>query len=328
MTPIMHVPEESIASYLDMNYVINLMEYVFDNPDLSDMPPKIYLDCGENDFRAMPARFDSAIGIKWAALFPENRIRGYGDSVSAIIILNDPNSGHPIAIMDGMLITSYRTAAVTGLATKYLSRVNSRIAAFVGCGFQTKFQIEAILNVRTINTLKLFDIDVSRCHDLIDQLDTKCDYVICEDLEECVRGSDIVTTLTPSREPLIMSNWIEPGMHMNAIGSDAEGKQEFENDVVDVCSNFVVDDKAQAFHSGESQHSKNKDPMIDLFDMVESKDSRGVSGATGAKREAEHKGISFFDSTGLAIEDIALAALVYANYMYSILNQTEQDERI
>ena len=67
--------------------------------------------------------------------------------------------------------------------------------------------------------------------------------------------------------------------------------------------------------------------MVDLFDMVESKDSRGVNGATGAKREAEHKGISFFDSTGLAIEDIALAALVYTNYMYSILNQTQQDEK-
>ena len=327
MTPIMHVPEESIKSYLEMDNVIGLMEYVFENPDLGDMPSKIYLELGENDFRAMPARFESAVGIKWAALFPENRINGYGDSVSATIMLNDSNSGHPIAIMDGMLITSYRTAAVTGLATKYLSRTNSRIAAFIGCGFQTKFQIEAILNVRTINTLKLFDLDVSRCYDLIDQLDTKCEYIICEDLEECVRGSDIVTTLTPSREPFVMSNWLEPGMHLNAIGADAEGKQEFEDDVVDVCSSFVVDDKAQAFHSGESQHSKNKDPMVDLFDMVESKDSRGVNGATGAKREAEHKGISFFDSTGLAIEDIALAALVYTNYMYSILNQTQQDEK-
>ena len=327
MTPIMHVPEESIKSYLEMDNVIGLMEYVFENPDLGDMPSKIYLELGENDFRAMPARFESAVGIKGAALFPENRINGYGDSVSATIMLNDSNSGHPIAIMDGVLITSYRTAAVTGLATKYLSRTNSRIAAFIGCGFQTKFQIEAILNVRTINTLKLFDLDVSRCYDLIDQLDTKCEYIVCEDLEECVRGSDIVTTLTPSREPFVMSNWLEPGMHLNAIGADAEGKQEFEDDVVDVCSSFVVDDKAQAFHSGESQHSKNKDPMVDLFDMVESKDSRGVNGATGAKREAEHKGISFFDSTGLAIEDIALAALVYTNYMYSILNQTQQDEK-
>ena len=327
MTPIMHVSEESIRSYLDMDNVIGLMEYVFENPDLGDMPSKIYLELGENDFRAMPARFESAVGIKWAALFPENRINGYGDSVSATIMLNDSNSGHPIAIMDGMLITSYRTAAVTGLATKYLSRTNSRIAAFIGCGFQTKFQIEAILNVRSINTLKLFDLDVSRCYDLINQLDTKCEYIICENLEECVRGSDIVTTLTPSRAPFVMSNWLEPGMHLNAIGADAEGKQEFEDDVVDVCSSFVVDDKAQAFHSGEAQHSKNKDPMIDLFDMVESKDSRGVNGATGAKREAEHKGISFFDSTGLAIEDIALAALVYTNYMYSILNQAEQDEK-
>jgi ornithine cyclodeaminase/alanine dehydrogenase-like protein (mu-crystallin family) len=122
-----------------------------------------------------------------------------------------------------------------------------------------------------------------------------------------------------------MSNWLEPGMHVNAIGADAVGKQEFENDVADVCSRFVVDDKAQAFHSGESQHSQNRGSMADLFHVVESKTSRGVNGATGARREAEHKGVSFFDSTGLAIEDVALAALVYTNYVQSILDKPKQE---
>jgi ornithine cyclodeaminase/alanine dehydrogenase-like protein (mu-crystallin family) len=124
-----------------------------------------------------------------------------------------------------------------------------------------------------------------------------------------------------------MSNWLEPGMHINAIGADAQGKQEFENDVASVCSRFVVDDKAQAFHSGESQHSKNRNAVVDLFHIVESKTSRGVNGSAGARREAEHKGVSFFDSTGLAIEDVALAALVYTNYIQSILDQTEQDKQ-
>ena len=323
MTHFIHVPDEAIESYLDMPKVIDLMEHVFSNPDLCDMPPKIYLEKGldGNDFRAMPARFGDFAGIKWAALFPENGKNGHGPSVSATIILNSLQSGRPLAIMDGTLITSYRTAAVTGLATKYLSRTNSEIAAFVGCGFQTEFQIEAILNARDIKHIKLFDLDEDKAVELCRHLVTapyadkirSCE--VFDSVKECVRGSDILTTLTPSREPFIMADWIEPGMHINAIGADAEGKQEFENDMVNICSTFVVDDKAQAFHSGESQHSQNKGPMFDLFYIVEHKTTRGVNGATKARLEAENNGISFFDSTGLAIEDIAVASEVYSAFL-------------
>ena len=223
-------------------------------------------------------------------------------------MLNSLESGQPLALMDGTLITSYRTAAVTGLATKYLSRTNSEIAAFIGCGFQTEFQIEAILSVRAIQKIKLFDLDKSHCERIAQRFDNCC---ICDDLEGCVRGSDILTTLTPSREPFIMADWIDIGTHINAVGADAEGKQEFEDDIVNICSIFVVDDKVQAFHSGESQHSQNKGPMADLFHVVEHKHARGVNGATKARLEAENKGISFFDSTGLAIEDVALAGQIY-----------------
>jgi alanine dehydrogenase len=323
MTHFIHVPDEAIESYLDMPKVIDLMEHVFSNPDLCDMPPKIYLEKGldGNDFRAMPARFDEAVGIKWASIYPDNYANGYGDSVSATIMLNDIKNGRPIAMMDGMLITSYRTAAVTGLATKYLSRPSSSVAAFIGCGFQTEFQIEAVLSVRDIRHIKLFDLDPDRSYNLSQKLASapyanrvmRC--TICDSLEECVRDSDILTTLTPSREPFVMADWIEPGIHINAIGADAKGKQEFEDNIVNICSTFVVDDKAQAFHSGESQHSQNKGPMFDLFYIVEHKTTRGVNGATKARLEAENNGISFFDSTGLAIEDIAVASEVYSAFL-------------
>jgi len=312
---ITHIPEEAIESYLDMPQTIELMEHVFASPELGSMPPKIYLEMPPNDYRAMPARFDNAVGIKWASIYPDNYANGYGTSVSATIMLNDINNGRPLALMDGMLITSYRTAAVTGLATKYLSRPDSAVAAFVGCGFQTRFQIEAILNVRPIKTLRLFDLDPMRSQDLAEHYDKQCECIVYDNLEDCVRGADILTTLTPSREPFIMGDWLEPGIHANGIGADAEGKQEFENDIVNSCSRFVVDDKVQAFHSGESQHSKNKGSMTDLFHVVQTKTDRGVNGATGARLEAENKGISFFDSTGLAIEDIALANQIYRNYI-------------
>jgi len=304
-----HITDEEIQQHLTPPQVLDLMEHVFANSELGNMPPKTYVEFDGNDFRAMPAVFDGAAGIKWASIFPKNESNGYGPNISATIILNDIRNGYPIAIMDGMLITSYRTAAVTALATKYLSRTNSEVAAFIGCGFQTEFQIEAILNVRDIKKIKLFDLDKSRCERIVAKFDTPC--CICDDVESCVRDSDILTTLTPSRKPFVMADWIEPGIHINAIGADAEGKQEFENNVVNICSNFVVDDKVQAFHSGESQHSQNKGPMVDLFHTVKSKTARGVNGAIGARLEAENKGISFFDSTGLAIEDVAVADYIY-----------------
>ena len=315
------IPNEAIVKHLSMPKVVDLMEHVFANPDLGGMPPKIYLEMPPNDYRAMPARFDDAVGIKWASIYPNNRANGHGDSVSATIMLNDIENGYPIAVMDGMLITSYRTAAVTGLATKYLSRKDSATAAFIGCGFQTEFQIEAVLSVRDIKHIKLFDLDPDRAFSLSQKLAsapyanrvTRC--TVCDSLEECVRDSDILTTLTPSRAPFVMADWLEAGIHINGIGADAEGKQEFENEIVNSCSRFIVDDKPQAFHSGESQHSSNKGSMVDLFHVVEAKTDRGVNDASGARLEAENKGISFFDSTGLAIEDVALASQIYKSFL-------------
>jgi alanine dehydrogenase len=302
---------------------------------MGNMVPKIYLEEGldGNDFRAMPARYGKYAGIKWAALFPQNVKKGNGPSVSANIIINSLENGRPLAMMDGMLITSYRTAAVTGLATKYLSRTDSSVASFIGCGFQTRFQVEAVLATRDIKHIKLFDLNE-------DHAATLCRYLgesdftsgvmgceICETVEDCVRGSDILTTLTPSRKPFIMASWLEPGIHVNAIGADAQGKQEFENDIVNLCGRFVVDDKTQAFHSGESQHSKNKGPMVDLFHVVKSKRDRGVNGATAARLDAENKGISFFDSTGLAIEDVALAGVIYEHYTRSEITKQWNTEK-
>ena len=311
MAQLIHIPEQSIKDNLHMAEIIDLMENVFLHPEYGNMVPKIYLEEGldGNDFRAMPARYGNYAGIKWAALFPQNGKKGHGPSVSASIIINSLENGRPLAMMDGMLITSYRTAAVTGLATKYLSNEDSQTAAFIGCGFQTKFQIEAVLNTRDIKHVKLFDLDEDKAVELSKDLASepyanrvmRC--TVCESIEECVSDSDIVTTLTPSRRPFVNLSWIASGTHINAIGADAEGKQEFHDNLADICDICVVDDKEQGFHSGESQHSYNKERFIDLFDAVQNPIKR-----------MSHE-VSLFDSTGLAIEDVALAGLIYENFI-------------
>ena len=255
MSELVIIPDNVIDKYLFMPQVIDLMEDVFLHPEKGNMVPKIYLEEGleGNDFRAMPARYGDYAGVKWAALFPQNNQRGFGPSVSASIIINSLETGRPLALMDGMLITSFRTAGVTGLATKYLSKDDSYTASFIGCGFQTRFQIEAILNVRDIKHIKLFDLDEEKAVELAQYLASapyankvmRC--TVCESIEECVRDSDILTTLTPSRSPFVELEWIEDGLHINAIGADAEGKQEFQSDLCDICNLCVVDDKEQGF---------------------------------------------------------------------------------
>ena len=128
MHNIQHISDKDIQHHLAMGHVISVMEEVFKHPEKGQMPPKIYLELeGNSDFRAMPAKFGDAVGIKWASIFPQNEKNGLGTNVSATIMLNDIETGYPIALMDGMLITSYRTAAVTGLATKYLAKENAQI---------------------------------------------------------------------------------------------------------------------------------------------------------------------------------------------------------
>ena len=302
MHNIQYISEKDIQSHLSMGHIIGVMEEVFKHPEKGQMPPKIYLELeGNSDFRAMPAKFGDAVGIKWASIFPDNEKKKRGTNVSATIMLNDIETGYPIALMDGMLITSYRTAAVTGLATKYLSREDSQVASFIGCGFQTMYQIEAVLHVRDIQHIKLFDLDKNKCEHLSAIFGDSV--AICDTVEECVRNSDILTTLTPSRKPFIDLEWLESGIHLNAIGADAEGKQEFESNLGTVCDICVVDDKAQAFHSGESQHTENKDKFINHDQVVRFGFERPDSS------------ISLFDSTGLATEDVAVA-----NYIYNQIN--------
>ena len=194
------------------------------------MPPKIYLDIPNGDFRAMPAVVGSTAGIKWCGVHLDESGKKRKINIFAKVLINDVDSGKLLAIMDGESITAIRTAAVTGVATKYLSVPDARTAAFIGCGNQTKNQIEAVTSVRDILTIKLFDLDLDRANALKEELEGSVQIsdrsvLVCESLEQCVRDANIVTTLTPSREGYLEYDWLLPDVHINAVGADAEGKR-------------------------------------------------------------------------------------------------------
>jgi len=273
------------------------------------MPPKLYLDLPQyhGDFRAMPAYIDGIAGIKWVSVYPHNSER-HLPSVIATIVLSDPNTGHPLAFMDGTYITSIRTGAAGGVAVKYLARRDSSIIGMVGAGIQAKTQLMAIAEVLPkIEEVKVFDIFKEASIKYAKEMGAKLGIKLrpVKTIEEATEA-DIVVTTTPSTKPVVMKKHIKPGTHINAIGADAKGKEELEASIL-LNAKVVVDDVEQASHSGEIN--------VPLSDgLITAGIIYGTLGEVVAhfkKGRENDKEITIFDSTGLAIQDIICAKLVY-----------------
>jgi len=268
------------------------------------MPSKLYLDVPEGDFRAMPAYLPGAAGVKWINVHPNNPSRNDLPTVMGLILLNDPLTGQPLALIDGTLITSYRTGAAAAVATRRLARPEAKTLALVGCGGQALSHLRALTSVMTPETIFLVDARRENAQRLADKFPQFAIEVcgLAELGHAC--EADVISTLTPSRGPIVLREWIRPGTHINAIGADAPGKQELEIALL-FAARIYVDDWAQASHSGEINvaysQGRLKTVAGTLPDLIVGK----AEGRTSPEQ------ITIFDSTGLAIQDLALARIVY-----------------
>ena len=273
------------------------------------MPPKLFLDLPEyhGDFRAMPAYINGSAGIKWVSAYPDNWKHRL-PCVMATIILCDPNTGCPLTMMDGTYITSMRTGAAGGVAVKHLARRNSSVIGIIGAGTQAKAQLLAISEVLPrIKEVRVFDQHRDASQRYAEEMGAKLN-INTRPVEtiEAAAEADIVVTTTPSTKPIIKKQYIGPGTHINAIGADAKGKQELEADVLREAK-VIVDDIRQASHSGEINIPLSQG-------LIKVKEIYGTLGEVVAnlKRGRENdQEITVFDSTGLAIQDIICAQLVY-----------------
>jgi alanine dehydrogenase len=276
-----------------------------------DMPAKIYLDLKEQggDFRAMPAYVEGkGAALKWVNVHPGNR-RRHLPTVMATIILSDPATGYPLAILDGTQITNYRTGASGGVAAKYLAKAGSRTVALVGCGEQAKTQLLALEKLFEIASVNVWGNEPSLVRKFL-KFEGKKKYrlALSRSVKECVQGADIIVTTTPSRKPLLKLAWLKPTAHINAIGADAPGKQELDIDILRHAK-IVVDDWRQARHSGEINVGLSKKAIgkhhiyAEISDIINGK----------KKGRLARDGLTVFDSTGLAIQDVALAHMLYTS---------------
>ena len=276
-----------------------------------EMPAKSYLNFKQGDLRAMPAYLFGdgfhIAGIKSVNVHPDN---GRFDlpTVMAVVILTDPDTGFPMAILDGTYLTNMRTGAAGAIASKLLSRENSQIGGFVGFGSQARTLLSCTMEVRKMKTIKVWERhpeDRSArqfCHwaETSHQLET----IISPDIDEVTTNVDILFTSTPSRTPIVHK--VSPGTHINAIGADAEGKQEISPEIVKQAK-VVIDDWTQAAHSGEIN--------VPIRNKVFSRDHvHAELGEIAVKKKPGRTSveeITLFDSTGLAIQDITCAYRVY-----------------
>lgn len=304
--------KKEVESLITMKETLPTVEEAFryHGRNKVEMPAKTYIHlkkyCG--DFRAMPAYIEGmeASGLKWVNVHPGNSRFGL-PAVMAVIIYSDPRTGFPLCIMDGTAITNFRTGAAGGIAAKYLARRNSRRVALVGCGAQGRSQLGALNELFNVGEVKIWGREGACAEKFCREMkNPRFSIRITRSVEECVKDADIIVTTTPSRRPIVRSEWIKKGAHINAIGADAKGKEELDPKLLS-CSKVVIDDWSQASHSGEINVPLEKG-MISKRDIYASLGEIVAGKKPGRKNDEE---ITIFDSTGLAVQDIAVARLVY-----------------
>ncbi|HLF18405.1 MAG TPA: alanine dehydrogenase [Candidatus Omnitrophota bacterium] len=303
---------KDIEKLVDMKSAVRCVEEAFRlyGQGKAQMPAKIYLhlDKYNGDFRAMPAYLEGieASALKWVNVHPDNTSKGL-PTVMAVMILSDPRTGFPLAIMDATYITNLRTGAAGAVAAKYLARKDSAVIGLVGCGEQAKTQLLALAQFFRIKEVKVWGNkreDIDRFLKTMKTSRYRMKGV--PSVEACVRDCDIVVTTTPSRKPLVQLRWLKKGVHINAIGADAKGKEELEPAILKKAK-VVIDDWQQASHSGEINvpFSRKIISRRDIYAEI-------AQIALGRKKgRASKEEITVFDSTGLAIQDVAMAHLIF-----------------
>lgn len=266
------------------------------------MPPKVYVTFGETgDFRTMPAYLPALgiAGVKIVNVHPHNREHDL-PTVMALTVIIDVMTGLPKAIINATELTAMRTGAAGAVAAKHLATRQSVTLGVIGTGRQAEALVEATAAALTIEEIRVW----SRTEKSAGAFAARYSEYNARNVSiECACDCDVLLTTTPSKKPLVMADWIGEGTHINAIGADAPGKQELDPALL-LKAEVFVDDPEQAVHSGEL----NVPISTGLYNPAWIAGTLGEV-VIGKKGRSSPDAITVFDSTGLAIQDLAIAAL-------------------
>jgi alanine dehydrogenase len=294
--------EAEVRELLDLDALVDALADA--HRELSDgkasMPPRIAALAERNGLLgAMPAYLPSAgLTCKLVTLFPENRDR---HTHQALICVFDPTNGTPVALMDGTYITATRTAAGSALATRLLAREDSRVLAILGAGVQARTHADALRRVRSFEQIRV----ASRVEDHAAELAAEIDADAVGSWEEAVRGADVVAATTHATEPIVLREWLSPGVHVNSVGANPAGRGEIDAAVVRDAL-VAVESRASTLAPPPAGASEFRDGApADVVELGEL-----VAGTKQGRTSPEQ--ITLDKSVGVAVQDAAAAALVLA----------------
>lgn len=245
-------------------------------------------------FYLMPAYRDG-LGVKIVTLYPSNVERGLPSHFATIFLL-DPETGAPLAVMDGTLITEMRTAAVSAAATKLLASPDARVLAFLGSGVQARSHFEAMSLIRDFEEVRVWSRPLESAERFAEEVGARA-----TSAEDAVRGADVVITVTTAQEPVLKGAWLKEGCHVNAVGAPRANWRELDDDVM---KNVLLVD------SREAALAESGDVILSGAEIVAE-----IGEVLAGDVEVNAEETTIFKSLGMAVEDVAAAMLVYRRVM-------------
>lgn len=266
---------------------------------------------GRGSLALMPAVIPAlgVLGVKSIVIFPTNPSRG-APAILGLVLLNESDTGRPLAVMDAAFLTAMRTAAASAVATRALARADASSLALIGAGVQAGSHLWALSVVRPLRAVAVFDIDRQVAESFIEAKSRRHPELTFRQAaspEEAVRGADIICTVTTSHTPVLEFDWLKAGAHINAVGAHTPEARELDSATVQA-ARVLVDSRESAFKEAG-------DLLIPLqegrFGAEHIRDEIGevLAGLKSGRTSDEQ--ITVYKSVGIAVQDIAAARLAY-----------------
>jgi alanine dehydrogenase len=307
---------QNVAGLLPMGEAIETVQEAFRQLALGTvtMPQRTVIRIAQHHgvHLAMPAHIGGeaeALAVKVVTVYPDNPTQHKLPTIFGLLVLHDARTGAPLAVMDAGYLTAVRTGAVSGVATRFLARKNARTVGVFGAGVQAETQLMAVCAVRNIKAARVFDAEPSRARAFAEELSRRLDIEVLpvNQPREAVAGCDVVAVATSASQPVFDGSWLEAGQHVNAVGSHTPQAREL--DTAAVARSRVVADHVEACLAEAG------DLIIPIREGAISRGHiraglgevvAGLEPGRGSDQE-----ITLFKSVGLALQDAAVASVVY-----------------
>lgn len=307
------ITADEVHATLGYPALIDALQQAYAN-DFKMPPRQVFLldedDSNHDAFALLPSWNDQVIGVKAFTYFP-NPKPGNKSLYSQILLFNREN-GEPLALVDGTSVTFWRTAGISGLATRLLSRENSETLLLLGTGNLAPYMIRANASVRPLKRIMVWGRDPQKAGSVIEGVQSglpEVEFSVVDDLQAACGEADIIVSATGSHEPLVFGDWVGPGTHTDFIGNHHATKRECDTELI-VKSKVYADSRVNAFkEAGEilvpiSEGKFQKEDVAgELTEMC---------AGTVTLRQSDDE-ITLFKSIGMAMSDLVGASLVFSS---------------